>query len=202
MNYNCNECKKCYTSYQSYWNHNKKFHVNNKTIIIKDINKIYCDYCNKNFLNKYTLKNHLKICHIKKYNDNSISNENNNIDVVNNEQNNINVSTNNLNDNDNIKLKIQLTEIEKIKEENKNLELKLKIEKVILSQCKMHHKTFKSFNSKLIDNSINNSNNTINNITNNFKIYSIGKENLLDILTLSEKNKIMRSRYNCLDRLV
>jgi len=103
-----------------------------------------------------------------------------------------------------MKLKLQLIEAEKdkIKEENKNLELKLKIEKLLISKCKMHPKTFKSLNNKLIYNSMNNSNNTINNITNNFKIYSIGRENLLDVLTLTEKSEIMRSRYNCLQRIV
>ena len=36
-----------------------------------------------------------------------------------------------------------------------------------MAKCKMHPKTFKSLNNKLINNSMNN--NTITNITNNFK---------------------------------
>ena len=38
--------------------------------------------------------------------------------------------------------------------------------------------------------------------TNNFKIYTIGKENLIDILTLNEKADIMKSRFSCLERIV
>ena len=67
----------------------------------------------------------------------------------------------------------------------------------------MHPKTFKSLNNKLINNSIN-SNNTINNITNNnhFQIIALGKENLLEILTLNEKKEIMKSRFGCLEKIV
>ena len=36
MSYNCNECKKKYSSYNSLWNHNKKFHINKSTIEIND----------------------------------------------------------------------------------------------------------------------------------------------------------------------
>jgi len=204
MSYNCDNCKKKYTSYQSYWNHNKKFHTN---IINNNINNnINCDHCNKGFLNKYTLKNHLKICHIKKYNDS--------VNIIPNINNDIILETpiqNVLNDCEKLKLQLQLTEAEqnkikeekdKIIEENKNLKLKLQLEKLLITKCKMHHNTFKSLNNKLIYNSMNNSNNTINNITNNFKIYAIGKENLVDILTLSEKSDILRSKYNCLERIV
>ena len=54
-----------------------------------------------------------------------------------------------------------------------------------------------------INNSINNSHNTINNITNNnFQIIALGKENLLEILTLNEKREIMKSRFNCLEKIV
>lgn len=112
----------------------------------------------------------------------------------------------------NIQLRIQLVEAEqnkikeekeKIEAENKNLELKLKFEKLLMAKCKMHPKTFKSLNNKLISNSMNNNTINSNNITNNnFKIYTIGKENLIDVLTLNEKADIMRSRFSCLERIV
>jgi hypothetical protein len=144
------------------------------------------------------LKRHLLKCSVKIYN------EQNNIQITTEQSNNIQITNEEGINNENLKLKIQLIEIEKnkIEAENKNLELKLKIEKLLQNKCKMHPKTFKSLNNKLINNSMNNTINSKNNITNNFKIYTIGKENLIDILTLNEKTDIMRSRYNCLERIV
>ena len=210
MNFFCDKCKKKFSSYQSLWFHNKK-HLNNQTTLNNDNsdnNDIQCDYCNKLLVNKYSLKRHLLKCSLKLYNDQQ------NKSVI------INEEPEQQSTNTNIQLKIQLIEAEhnkikeekekieaeqnKIEAENRNLELKLKFEKLLMSKCKMHPKTFKSLNNKLINNSINNSNNTINNntINNNFKIYTIGKENLIDILTLNEKADIMRSRYSCLERIV
>lgn len=73
MNFNCHICKKKYSSYQSIWNHNKKFHnkINtNSNNINTDIdnNKIKCIHCNKIYYNKYTLKTHLNTCAILKFN--------------------------------------------------------------------------------------------------------------------------------------
>jgi len=191
MSYYCDICKKKYASYQSKWLHDKKYHKNIVNNEIINTNEINCDYCLKKFVNKYSLKRHQLICSINIFNNQHDNNKTNN-------------------ENENLKLKIQLTEAEhnkikgekeKIEAENKNLELKLKFEKLLISKCKMHPKTFKSLNNKLINNSMNN--NTINNnITNNFKIYTIGKENLIDILTSNEKTDIMHSRYNCLERIV
>jgi hypothetical protein len=196
MSLYCDICKKNYASYQSKWLHEKKYHKNNNNNII-NINEIECNYCSKKFVNKYSLKRHLSNCSIKIYN------EHNNELII-------QINNNNDNECDKLRLQLQISEIEKqkinaekekIKEENRNLELKLKFEKLLIAKCKMHPKTFKSLNNKLINNSMNN--NTINNnITNNFKIYNIGKENLLDILTLSEKTDIMRSRFNCLEQIV
>ena len=207
MEFSCKSCIKKYSSYQSLWLHNKKYHVNNKKFTYNNnINGVICEFCNRNFSNKYSIKKHIKTCDIKKEKE------------LINTQINIPVNTNILNDdNTNIQLRIQLIEAEqnkikeeqnkikeervKIEAENRNLELKLKFEKLIISKCKMHPKTFKSLNNKLINNSMNN--NTINNnIINNFKIYTIGKENLLETLTLNEKKDIMRSRFNCLERIV
>jgi hypothetical protein len=69
----CKICKKQYKSYQSLWNHNKKFHSNVKTkndfntILIKPKtsleNFIVCKYCNKSFTRRNNLNQHIKnIC--------------------------------------------------------------------------------------------------------------------------------------------
>ena len=225
MNFYCEKCKKKFSSYQSLWFHNKK-HIEN-TIIYNNNNnnknETQCDYCNKLLINKYSLKRHLLKCSIKIYNDqqsNQQSNKQSNQQSIqqsnqqyiqqSNQQSNQQSIQQLNNEYDKLKLQLQISEIEKekinaekdkLKEENRNLELKLKFEKLLISKCKMHPKTFKSLNNKLINNSLNN--NTINNnITNNFKIYAIGRENLIDVLTLSEKTDIMRSRYNCIERIV
>jgi hypothetical protein len=83
--FRCNECNKYYKSYQSLWNHKKKFHDQNMTnnghndIKIHDQNMTnnghikkpkktdnnICEYCNK-ILSAYThLRRHLKICKTK-----------------------------------------------------------------------------------------------------------------------------------------
>jgi hypothetical protein len=215
MTFFCDKCKKNFSSYQSLWFHNKKHITNISTIIDSNTNKIKCDFCNKILINKYSLKRHLLKCSVKLYNEQQHNEQSNIIQQDNEQQSNIiqqdNEQQSNIvqqDNNEDIKLKIKLTEIEekKIKEENKNLELKIQFEKLLMAKYKMHPKTFKSLNNKLINNSINNSNNTINNITNNitnnFKIYAIGNENIKETLTLNEKRDIMNSRFNCLHRMV
>jgi hypothetical protein len=233
MSFFCNKCKKKYQSYQSLWNHNKKFHIiDNKQYIsstkLIETNLLACEYCNKNFVNKYSLNTHkLSKCYIKKYNEeNNIQNNkqiDNNLNLNNNEENNEennkqidnNLNLNNSENTNEIKLKLILAEIESdkvkiesekvklqiIEKEKETLELKIKFEKLMQNKLKMHPKTFKSLNNKLINNSIN-SNNTINNITNNFQIIALGKENLLETLTLNEKKEIMKSRFSCLEKIV
>jgi hypothetical protein len=194
MEYNCNQCKKKYSSQQSLCNHNKKFHSkNNETkldIDEQNINK--CNFCNKKFINRYTLKNHLlNNCYIKKYNDNNNSNNNSN-------------SNNDNNDCEKLKLQLKIAEIEKEKakeekEKAKEEKEKAKEEKEILKlRLKLktisnitNNNSIKNINSQL------NSNNT--NINNNFKIISIGRENLEEILSLIDKKTIST---NCSKQLV
>ena len=74
--YNCTFCNKQYASSNSLWNHNKKFHNENK--IITSIlpqnpqfttqttsilpQKLFCKYCSKNISRKDNLFRHEKIC--------------------------------------------------------------------------------------------------------------------------------------------
>jgi hypothetical protein len=174
MSFNCDKCKKKYSSYQSIWNHNKKFHSNNIELNVNDnikldINdKIKCDYCNKHYNNKYTLKTHLKTCSIKKFNEQTIQINNDNLIIL------------------------EQLKIERIKEEKEVLKLKLKLKSK--SSSTTTNNNIKNINSQL------NLNNT--NINNNFKIISIGRENLQEILSLIEKKTILNARYGCLEQLV
>jgi hypothetical protein len=200
MTYKCDLCKKTYISRQSLCNHNKKFH-SSSSIIKNDINKNFiCNYCDKHFITKQTLNNHIiNNCYIKKYNENNNNTQNN----INNENENDTKKIRLQIESDKIKLQIIEREIDKIKLEKETLELKIKFNNMLQNKLKMHPKTFKSLNNKLINNSINNSHNTINNITNNnFQIIALGKENLLEILTLNEKRDIMKSKFNCLEKIV
>ena len=71
--YICNECNKNYASYQTLWNHNKKFHsINNAVIVQKEINKYKCDFCNKILSRHDSLKRHYSVCKKKNINDNKI----------------------------------------------------------------------------------------------------------------------------------
>ena len=58
MDFNCKSCNKKYGSYQSLWNHNKKFH-NNQNINDYQYN---CENCNKNLSSRQSKWRHLKIC--------------------------------------------------------------------------------------------------------------------------------------------
>jgi hypothetical protein len=83
--FKCNECGKYYKSYQSLWNHKKRFHdqimtnighndikkndqnmtKNDQTNKLKKTENSTCEYCNK-ILSAYThLRRHLKICKTK-----------------------------------------------------------------------------------------------------------------------------------------
>ena len=82
--YNCNVCNKEYSSYQSLWNHTKKYHKNNdntnNTLIIQNpcndntsiisnntpskLKKYNCCSCNKEFNNFQNRWKHQKICKV------------------------------------------------------------------------------------------------------------------------------------------
>ena len=83
--YFCTICNKKYASYQSLWNHNKKFHIDiklynvnnilpniiNNNINIKyieksSIEKLQCGYCKKYYKSAVTKSVHIKSCK-KKY---------------------------------------------------------------------------------------------------------------------------------------
>ena len=162
----CKICNKYYASNSSLWNHNKKFHPLNSTILpqnstilpqnttnlpqkitFKPIQNIHCNYCNKIFSRNDSLKRHLKICKFK------IEHQDNQLSII---------------------------------EENKLLKEQLNN---ILKSNKMHPKTFQKINNQLINN--NTTNNTINNNNINITYIKFGDEKLSEILTDSEMMKIL-----------
>ena len=71
MEYKCLKCNKDYSSYQSLWIHNKKFHTDKTTIIPQSIQiipqnttlkNILCEYCHKELSRNDSLKRHELKC--------------------------------------------------------------------------------------------------------------------------------------------
>ena len=63
MEYFCDLCNKFYSSYQSLWIHNKKFHNNNESVnTTNDKKKIKCKYCTKVFKHLQSRWRHEKNC--------------------------------------------------------------------------------------------------------------------------------------------
>ena len=64
MSFECKVCNKEYKSYQSLWNHKKKFHTGNREIKIIDTAslKYICKFCNKKFDTKQKASYHRKKC--------------------------------------------------------------------------------------------------------------------------------------------
>ena len=173
----CKTCDRYYKSYQSLWNHNKKFHSNNKPNINRisttyqpNVNQIsteykyYCKFCNKGYNINQSRWKHQQKCNktlIKKYNELKEENE-----LL----------------KDNFK-----KEIDNLK--NQMLELMNK-------NCKMHPKTLQKIN-KQMNNQMNNCN-----ITNNINIVQLGNENILETLSEKEKLKILSHCYGSFDKLI
>lgn len=181
MEYRCNNCNKNYSSYQSLWIHNKKFHnsetnqkqpINDSKInVIQPPNdqKLICLYCNKNF-NHYNNKwRHQKNCKIKE--------ETNVITLIKNKE----------------------LDIEKIKEEKELIKLKIEFNQ---SKKKDTLNNFKSINNAMKNNNFTINNNINNIVNNNLNLVSIGNENLVDALTYKEKKQIMNSKLCSLEKLI
>ena len=62
MNFNCESCNKKYSSYQSLWIHNKKYHntKSNKKLASNDI--IKCKFCNKIYKHSSSKSRHEVLC--------------------------------------------------------------------------------------------------------------------------------------------
>jgi hypothetical protein len=198
MTHYCKQCLKQYSSYQSWWNHNKKFHIsktiksnhlgnhlviNNNQESPHDNRSLQCKFCNKLFTHKNNRWRHEKTCKEKEKREQMAEMER---------------------EIDQKQLQIQLK-----KEEARILKLQLKLEKSKRKQPKTvnelnnlltQHRN--NINRSLIQNHSNN-NNTINNIHNHYQIIGFGKEqDIPALLTNNEKKTIIRSKFNSLQKLI
>ena len=219
-NYECITCMKKYTSYKSFWNHNKKFHVvNNQSEVSNDQNYLQnagknrsnCDYCKRFFTNKYTLNIHKIKCSYKPI-ENIVNvsdltklklEKDKEIEIIKARNKEIELEIINARNNELINTRSKEIELELINARNKELELRITLEKLLADKCKMHPKTFSALNKILINKSINSNNTNSNNTVNNYyNLVGFGYENLVDVLTQSEKKQIMRSRFGCLEEII
>ena len=177
--YNCIDCDKTYTSYNTLWKHNKTFHNSRKTekneIIEKDSDKFECRVCGKKYIHKPSVYKHEKTCNGIKKTDKEIELEKMKQNTLDKEQ-------------------------DKIDKEVELVKLQIKLQ----GMKRIDTKTFKYMNKMLMDRStINNTTNTQNIINYNFpNILSIGRENVSEILSRNEKKLILDSRHNSIDKMV
>jgi hypothetical protein len=74
MDFSCSVCNKSYKSYQSVWNHKKRFHSQENDYIDNKKRNFSCPNCNKKFTRKDSMSYHIKTsCAIKKTNDDKIT---------------------------------------------------------------------------------------------------------------------------------
>jgi hypothetical protein len=180
--YKCNECNKTYYLYKSLWAHNKKKHTEITEIIN---NCLYeCRICSKEYKHKQSRHKHEQTCSIIKIN-NELELERKRQEK---EQENIESEK---------KIQSKL-EVERMKQETLKLQIKLQ------GMKRINNKTFKAINKLLMDRSTINTQNVTNNtiINNNFQIMALGKENVVETLSMNDKKMILDSRMCSLDKLV
>ena len=196
MSFNCIICNKNYKSYQSLWNHNKKFHVLNVNNVNTNSNNVnsnvnkdtkskcavknQCIYCNKIFTTRQA-----KSLHMKKY-----CKKQKELEIKEKEK-------------EKEELKQKQVELEIKKQEAKILQLKIKLQKakhVDVITMKKLNKMLLQHRSNITNIQNNNTNNI--NITNHFQILEIGKENIPKTLTFNEKREIINSKFFSLEKLI
>ena len=177
MEFNCEYCNKTYKSYQSRWNHIKKYHkdgvvkdvvnvVKNNTNVVKNVVKdvvkktTECIYCNKVLADRISRWRHEQKCN-KKIDD------------------------------------IHEDKLILLEQQNEKLESKIEeLKDLLLKSMKIHPKTLNKINKQL------NNNGVINNTTNNIQIVQLGEENLTELLSKQEKMKILNHRGHSLKEIV
>ena len=208
MEYKCNICNKLYSSYQSLWIHNKKYHqtiaqirthiahvstVSAHNSALQVLNNHNCKFCNKNFSRNYCVTRHEQTCK-QKVEDNKIVLLENKIkeleSKIDNKSNKITTNNNNINHgtiNNNTFI------INKIGEESIS-KLKFKDIKNIFREqknCLYHAIKYVNFNEKIPDNFYNSSLegkyiNVFNNDNN--EIEKKNKKDFFDSILLSSIN--------------
>ena len=163
MEHYCTICNKNYSSYKSLWNHNKLFHISQKTQnntkktpksisthnytqLLEENSDIKCNYCSKIFSRHDSLTRHLHTCKVRLSNEAKLKEEN---ELLKNELN-------------NFKNELLKNELNNFK--NDMIEMQKQLINV-LNQNKIHPKTLNKINKNCNNNNNNYSNNKIINNT-------------------------------------
>ena len=173
MEYPCTICNKKYSSYQSLWIHNKKFHkpininnnflttnnnfltTNNNFLTTNKIKNHNCKYCNKIYTIQQSKWKHEQTCKLK-----SLQNNDDETTTIKNELN----------------------------------ELKKQFATILNEKGKMHHKTLQKINNQV---------NNINNGKIINKVYvKFGNIDYEKILSFQQINEIISHQYKCLEAAI
>ena len=187
--YKCNLCNKNYSSYQSLWNHNNNFHNNDKTNI--NNKSLTCDLCNKLFKTRSSKSIHKKKC---------LNKNNNQIEVLKEitKQRELDIKEKELD----IKQKELEIKLQLIEEEKELLKLKIESDNYNNLTIKKLNKKLKEKYNLIKNSTINSHNNTQNIYNNTIQLIGLGKEEVIEVLTMNEKKQIINARYGCLEKLI
>ena len=179
IGFECSICNKVYSSKTSLSNHKRNTHGIKKN---KNNECYNCKHCNKEYSLYKSKWKHEKLCGIITRQENITSN----VLVI----------------PDPIK-----NEIEKMKEESeKQKQQIIELQNKLRTAKRLDTKTFKAVNKILMDRSYRNSqNNNVNSnnvINHNYQIFSLGNEELINVLTMQQKKQIMNSRLGSLEKIV
>lgn len=185
----CNLCSKTYKTKESYYNHKRRYHMEDIIEPISSVSKT-CEYCNKIFSRTDNKTRHEATCKSKnnlkiKVNilEKKVKELLKTIEIIKNE-------------NDLLKLKQNDKELKSINDINKKLDRYARQ----ISESSNCNK-LGNINKGNIINNINNG--TINNnITNIYNIVELGNENLLVNLSKKEQLKILQSKFTSIDYLI
>ena len=175
MEYYCNICNKKYVSYKSLWNHNSKFHKDNS---VNDVNDVVNDTVNNMSIKKNDID--MKYTCIKcnkhfKFRQGRWAHEKI-----------CHLKKENVKDDKDIKIENIEKEMERLRE-------------IIQKSLKIHPQTLKKINNQLNNNTNNTNNGVINNIT---TYVQLGNEDLINVLSNSEKRGILSRKAMGINDLV
>ena len=179
----CKICNNYYKSYQSLWNHNRRFHPNlnhseqNMSISMSILSHsepklilFKCDFCDKEYKHIQSKNRHQKKCMLI-YKNKCEKLEKENLELKNKYE----------------------------KHNNEIKELKEQLLEMMNKQCKMHHQTFNKIQNQLTNNFYGSTENYNNFFIN---LVQLGNENLVETLSKKEQLFILKKKYQSLNYLV
>ena len=200
MLFTCKICKKDYKSYQSLYNHKRKYHTEaHKKNIHKKNTPLECKYCMKTFTRKDNMKRHMKTCDMnyeEDKNDNEIEKPQIDLNDLNKLKSYLLKGLSDDNEDD-IKMKNRITE-KIIKMESDNVQIHGNDNNLMNHSQNLNY----SNNNITTNTNSNNINNNSNNGNININLVTLGNENLSEILPKSEQIMLLKRKCQYLEELI